>query len=65
MLTSEQQDVFTQFLSMVDNFTLGLNNERNMVFLSAPGGTGKTLIINTLLYALCGDGKVALATSSR
>jgi hypothetical protein len=64
-MTEEQQAVFTEFIDLVDSCWLGLPNERNMLFLSAPGGTGKTFVLNSLLYALRGDGKVVLATSSR
>ena len=64
-MTPEQLDVYNEFLAVVDNFTLGLHNDRNLMFLGAPGGTGKTFIINSLLYAIRGDGRFALATSSR
>ena len=42
-----------------------INNDNGQLFcLNAPGGTGKSFILNTLLYSIRGDGFVALATAS-
>ena len=35
-----------------------------MLFLDAPGGTGKTFLINLILAKLRSEGKIALATAS-
>ena len=56
MLTSDQQEVYNCFCSMIDD------NEGGMLFLDAPGGTGKTFLI---LAKLQSEGKIALATASR
>jgi hypothetical protein len=34
-MTAEQQDVYNDFLEVFENFSLGLDNERNMMFLGA------------------------------
>ncbi|KIJ11385.1 hypothetical protein PAXINDRAFT_84547, partial [Paxillus involutus ATCC 200175] len=34
------------------------------LFVHGPGGTGKTLLYNTLCCALCGQGKVVLCVAS-
>ena len=39
-------------------------DEGGMLFLDAPGGTGKTFLINLILAKLCSKGKIALATAS-
>ena len=39
-------------------------NEGGILFLDAPGGTGKTFLINLILAKLRSEGKIALATSS-
>ena len=46
LLTTDQQDVYDCFCSMIDK------NEGGMVFLDAPGGTGKTFLINLILAKL-------------
>ena len=58
LLTTDQQDVYDCFCSMIDR------NEGGMVFLDAPGGTGKTFLINLILAKLRSEGKIALATAS-
>ena len=54
----EQKDFFQSVLESV-------NRESGFLFcLNAPGGTGKSFILNALLDGLRGDGYVALATAS-
>ena len=43
LLTADQQDVYDTFCSMIDR------DEGGMLFLDAPGGTGKTFLINLIL----------------
>ena len=40
-------------------------NEGGVLFLDAPGGTGKTFLINLILFRMRSEGKIALATASR
>ena len=58
MLTSDQREVYDCFCSMING------NEGGMLFLDAPGGTGKTFVINLILAKLRSEGKIALATAS-
>ena len=58
LLTADQREVYEYFCSMVDR------NEGGMLFLDAPGGTGKTFLINLILAKLRSEGKIALATAS-
>ena len=37
---------------------------KNIIFLDAPGGTGKTFLINTILKQVRSQGKVAIATAT-
>ena len=39
-------------------------NEGGVLFLDAPGGTGKTFLINLTLTKIGFEGKMALATAS-
>ena len=39
-------------------------DEGGMLFLDAPGGTGKTFLINLILTKLRSEGKIALANAS-
>ncbi|XP_045456269.1 uncharacterized protein LOC123666107 [Melitaea cinxia] len=57
-LNPEQKIVYDQILSSVNS------NEGKMFFLDAPGGTGKTFIINLLLAKARSDRKIALAVAS-
>ena len=41
-----------------------IGDEGGMLFLDAPGGTGKTFLINLILAKLRSEGKIALATAS-
>jgi len=58
LLTTDQQEVYDYFCSMIDR------NEGGILFLDAPGGTGKTFLINLILAKLQSEGKIALATAS-
>ena len=58
MLTSDQREVYDCFCSMIDG------DEGGMLFLDAPGDTGKTFVINLILAKLRSEGKIALATAS-
>ena len=58
MLSSDQREVYDCFCSMIDG------DEGGMLFLDAPGGTGKTFLINLILAKLRSEGKIALATAS-
>ena len=58
LLTADQQQVYSCFCSMIDS------DEGGMLFLDAPGGTGKTFLINLILAKLRSEGKIALATAS-
>jgi len=46
LLTTDQQQVYDYFCAMVDR------NEGGILFLDAPGGTGKTFLINLILAKL-------------
>ena len=46
MLTADQREVYDCFCSMING------NEGGMLFLDAPGGTGKTFLINLILAKL-------------
>ena len=58
LLTSDQREVYDSFCSMITG------NDGGMLFLDAPGGTGKTFLINIILATLRSEGKIALATAS-
>ena len=58
MLTADQREVYDCFFSMING------NEGGMLFLDAPGGTGKTFLINLILAKLRSEGNIALATAS-
>ena len=58
MLTADQREVYDCFCSMING------NEGGMLFLDAPGGTGKTFLINLILAKLRSEGNIALATAS-
>ena len=58
LLTADQRQVYDCFCSMIDG------DEGGMLFLDAPGGTGKTFLINLILAKLCSEGRIALATAS-
>ena len=58
LLTADRQEVYDSFCSMIEN------NEGGMLFLDAPGGTGKTFLINLISAKLRSEGMIALATES-
>ena len=58
LLTADQRKVYDCFCSMVDT------NEGGVLFLDAPGGTGKTFLINLSLAKIRPEGNIALATAS-
>ena len=58
LLTADQREVYDCFCSMVDR------NEGGLLFLDAPGGTGKTFLVNLILARIRSEGKIALATAS-
>ena len=64
LLTPEQNAVYVAILQMIDNFELGLPLDYNLIFLDAPGGTGKTFLINTILATLRAGGKIVIATAT-
>jgi len=57
-LTNEQLAIYEAILSKVNA------NEGGIIFIDAPGGTGKTFLINLLLAKVRKDGKVAVAVAS-
>ncbi|GBP61499.1 hypothetical protein EVAR_34736_1 [Eumeta japonica] len=57
-LTEEQRLIFNRVCRSVDT-ALG-----EMLFLDAPGGTGKTFLTKVILAKVRGQGKIALAVAS-
>ena len=51
-------------MGMVDAHCCGLEMFQTMLFINAPGGTGKTFVLNTILANLRGDVRAVFATSS-
>ena len=58
ILTPDQRDVYNCFCSLIER------GEGCIVFLDAPGGTGKTFLLNLILAKLRSENKIALATAS-
>ncbi len=48
-LTNDQREVYIAVLEIVEQRGINNNNENNRIFLDAPGGTGKSFVVNTLL----------------
>ena len=63
-LTNDQRQVYNAFLEMLEHDNDTTNNNKNIMFLDAPGGTGKTYLINLILYKIRSQGKIVLATAS-
>ena len=59
-LNSDQRDVFHTIMKAVHNG----NHTPRVFFLNAPGGCGKTFLIEALLSTVRGMGKIALADAS-
>ena len=57
-MTSDQQSVFTTFIQAVQN------KQKGMFFLDAPGGCGKTFLIETILSTIRSERKIAIDTAS-
>ena len=55
-LTTEQKDAFDKVMSLI--------NEGGIVFMDAPGGTGKTFTSEIILAVVRSDLKIALAVAS-
>jgi predicted ATPase len=45
-LTDDQREVYNSFFELLER---GSINNRNIIFLDAPGGTGKSFVINAIL----------------
>ena len=57
--------VYNAFLELVQKGSIiNGNRSSNIIFLDAPGGTGKSFVINTILKKIHSGGKIALATVS-
>ena len=60
--TDEQRAVYQLVLDMAND--PDTYHEKNIVFLDAPGGTGKTFMINSILKRIRSHGKEAIATAT-
>lgn len=65
-LTDGQRTVYNKFMDMVIEYEQGRggNITNNIMFLDAPGGTGKTFLVNLILAKIRSRQKIALATAS-
>ena len=59
-LNSDQEEAFCTIMKAVQN----VDHPYRLFFLNAPGGYGKTFLIETLLSTVRGMGKIALAVAS-
>ena len=65
-LTSDQRMIYESVLKVAENGIIAENDKTsNMIFLDAPGGTGKGYVINTVLKKIRSSGKIALATTTK
>ena len=64
MMTTEQLTVFNEFIRIIHDHAHGNINNQNLLFIDAPGGSGKTFVIYSILSFLRGNGKIVLATST-
>jgi hypothetical protein len=60
LLNADQRLIYDSVMAR----TNGDYSQSNMVFVDAPGGTGKTFLFNTILASVRGQGKVAIAVAS-
>lgn len=58
LLTQEQLSIYLEIMNSIES------SEGQTYFLDAPGGTGKTFLINLLLAKVRSNKKIALATAS-
>ncbi|XP_049316556.1 uncharacterized protein LOC125779320 [Bactrocera dorsalis] len=58
LLKEQQSSAYNQLINAVDSGNGGI------FFLDAPGGTGKTFLLSSILAAICGQGGIALALAS-
>uniref|UniRef100_UPI00358F223C ATP-dependent DNA helicase pif1-like n=1 Tax=Myxine glutinosa TaxID=7769 RepID=UPI00358F223C len=64
-MTDDQRQVYNAVLELVQQGNINNGNKSsNIIFLDAPGGTGKSFVINTILKKIRSRGKIALATAS-
>jgi hypothetical protein len=63
-LNTDQQIVYNEIMAAVDSVTRNIQPPKNVFFIKAPGGTGKTFVFNTILAKLRSEGKVAVASAS-
>ena len=61
-LNQGQRDVYDRIRHSIDHQRE--ENNQNVFFLKAPGGTGKSFLLNTLLSSVRTEGDVALAVAS-
>ena len=59
-LNSDQEEAFHTIMKAIEDE----NHTQRVFFLNAPGGCGKTFLIETLLSTVRGMGKIALAVAS-
>lgn len=58
VMTTDQTNVFKTIMAAVNK------KQKGIFFLDAPGGCGKTFVIETILSTIRAEGKIALATAS-
>jgi len=58
LFTADQREMYNYFCAMLDS------DKGGVLFLDAPGSTGKPFLINLILAKLRSEGKIALATAS-
>ena len=59
-MDSDQKQVFDEVMAS----HASASQDSKVFFIDAPGGTGKTFVFNTILAAVRGEGKVAIAVAS-
>lgn len=58
ILNSDQEKIFLRIMEKLNN------NEHGIIFIDAPGGTGKTYVLNVILAKVRSESKIALAVAS-